>query len=903
MGRQMFARGGQVYPMQDGGMAPPMAPPPQQGPAPQMPGMLAMGGQEGVDINAAAQGAMQQGIDPTILEGLLGNYASQMEDLDNAQDYETVMNGIRGDQIPVEGRYAELAEVVGQEDAQATPESVLTLLQPVMMMAAVDQGIGGLAQDEMSAPIEGAMAEGIMSTVNMGAPEGPAPVNFNQGGAVQYMAAGGPPLPAPGVAIPQIGGRQGDIFREQQSLYQSLLNPASEAADLDEQTELTKAQMLFDIAQGALAFASPGDRPMSPAERLAQSFTPVIGNIGARAGELGKFKQAQKAQTKQMDMAALQASGALYGAERSAALTEENKDIGDVYQITVTGEDGTVTKNTGPLTRKTYADLQNQHGASNVSIMAIAKPTGTVQKAENFMLNGAIISATPGTPGYDYLISQGAVTAGDVPTSAITTRKQYTLPTDLTIGDKTYAAGTSPFFSELEASLIFSSLGADALVEYVPPLDDKDYMTAYKMTKAQFEALPTSDKQYMQGLPVITDKDYFAKTTMSKNDFLSLPAISRQRILGIETEYEFKQINNGKTIDVVRYDKNDPDVAPVSIYSSEILQDPDLFKITMPNAEGVSVATIVDLSTDSGKAALAKVNELNKANPGAAVMQKIGTESFVSKAFLVPDSTAGGGAEVRMSFDGGQTYIGSDGLPRQLPPNAFELSNTISNDVYRKEKVRSSARDWLRENDQGVVSGLTTPQGGGSSVPSSEKDKALVTDTLQQVRNGTGFWSGFNSAVNAVLGGVLAPQTFSELYRDTEEGRQYVQLIRVMGRSALAASPRFAVADLQATEELFPSEEALFRNPVSEANKLALLVEALKAEEVRLQELRASPVPQDTAVLATASQKLQEIARLKELLGPVLIQGGGQATTESVKGATRVMQSKGRVPWSAYDVK
>jgi hypothetical protein len=176
--------------MPDGSMMPDSAMSAPQGPAPQMPGMLAMGGQEGVDINAAAQGAMQQGIDPTILEEMLGNYASQMDDLDNAQDYETVMNGIRGDQIPVEGRYAELAEVVGQEDAQATPESVLTLLQPVMMMAAVDQGIGGLAQDEMSAPIEGAMAEGIMSTVNMGAPEGPAPVNFSQGGAVQYMASG-----------------------------------------------------------------------------------------------------------------------------------------------------------------------------------------------------------------------------------------------------------------------------------------------------------------------------------------------------------------------------------------------------------------------------------------------------------------------------------------------------------------------------------------------------------------------------------------------------------------------------------------------------------------------------------------------------------------------------------------
>jgi type II secretory pathway pseudopilin PulG len=325
MGRQMFARGGQVYPMQDGGMAPPMAPPPQQGPAPQMPGMLAMGGQEGVDINAAAQGAMQQGIDPTILEGLLGNYASQMEDLDNAQDYETVMNGIRGDQIPVEGRYAELAEVVGQEDAQATPESVLTLLQPVMMMAAVDQGIGGLAQDEMSAPIEGAMAEGIMSTVNMGAPEGPAPVNFSQGGAVQYMAAGGPPLP---------DSRLQTLFDEQRALTNSIYGATNEEEDLNEQTELTKAQMLFDIAQGALAFASPGDRPMSPAERLAQSFTPVIGNIGARAGELGKFKRAQKDRALSIDMANLQSAQTNYQGELTRAAAAANVKPGDIFKLT-----------------------------------------------------------------------------------------------------------------------------------------------------------------------------------------------------------------------------------------------------------------------------------------------------------------------------------------------------------------------------------------------------------------------------------------------------------------------------------------------------------------------------------------------------------------------------------------
>ena len=102
-----------------------------------------------VDINQAAQGAMQQGIDPAMLEGMLTQYADGMGDLENAEDYETVINSIRGDELPMEQRYAELSEIVGPEDSQATPESVLTLLQPVMLMAAVDQGIGGLAAQEM----------------------------------------------------------------------------------------------------------------------------------------------------------------------------------------------------------------------------------------------------------------------------------------------------------------------------------------------------------------------------------------------------------------------------------------------------------------------------------------------------------------------------------------------------------------------------------------------------------------------------------------------------------------------------------------------------------------------------------------------------------------------------------
>jgi hypothetical protein len=70
----------------------------------------------------------------------------------------------------MEARYDELAGVVGEEDAAQTPESVLALVQPVMVMASVDQGIGGLAQEEMTQPIEGEMAGGIMTMA--GQPQG-----------------------------------------------------------------------------------------------------------------------------------------------------------------------------------------------------------------------------------------------------------------------------------------------------------------------------------------------------------------------------------------------------------------------------------------------------------------------------------------------------------------------------------------------------------------------------------------------------------------------------------------------------------------------------------------------------------------------------------------------------------
>ena len=51
--------------------------------------------------------------------------------------------------MPLEERYLELSEYVGEDDAEKTPESVLAMVQPVIMMTEegnVDSGIGQLMQ-------------------------------------------------------------------------------------------------------------------------------------------------------------------------------------------------------------------------------------------------------------------------------------------------------------------------------------------------------------------------------------------------------------------------------------------------------------------------------------------------------------------------------------------------------------------------------------------------------------------------------------------------------------------------------------------------------------------------------------------------------------------------------------
>jgi hypothetical protein len=194
-----------MFRMQAGGMMPPM----QEAPIDQMsfvsPEQEAQIYQEAQNLPPEVLQAADRDLASTVqdmtadeVNAAVGDeVARSVGNLEAAGDYRDVMNAVWEDDADIEAYRNKLAEVVGWEDADRTPDSVLALVQPTLQLAQIDQGIGALMQEELAevgavgggitdlGP-EGAVAEGMSAETN-------ALVN-----AVGNMAQGPSGMMAPG---------------------------------------------------------------------------------------------------------------------------------------------------------------------------------------------------------------------------------------------------------------------------------------------------------------------------------------------------------------------------------------------------------------------------------------------------------------------------------------------------------------------------------------------------------------------------------------------------------------------------------------------------------------------------------------------------------------------------------
>jgi len=292
-----------------------------------------------------------------IMQGFM-DQISEMEDEDEGEEDESdmgkmmdrrpdspeiLMNNLRGDMRSVDARVEELADLVGYRAASETPTEVLALLQPVLaqqgaMMQPPPQMMGPTPPGPMAAPAGGvgdlaAMAQGPQTTPPPApAPEMPAggigslpaaaeqqaPIAMKRGGIVQHFQEGSG---EEGVTPVDIGSSQAfyppelvtraqkdviDLMNTQQQPMPSLERAMASRLPMYQQllgadNEAMKAQMLFDVAQGAFNVAAGVDaegRPIrgaiSPVGRIVSGMRNVPALIGARAGELAKTQREAK---------------------------------------------------------------------------------------------------------------------------------------------------------------------------------------------------------------------------------------------------------------------------------------------------------------------------------------------------------------------------------------------------------------------------------------------------------------------------------------------------------------------------------------------------------------------------------------------------------------------------------
>ena len=318
MNRPLFRQaGGPMEPMPADMM------PPAPAPMPADMGMGAAPPPPPPDMGMAMEQAHMEGMEEGAAIG--EQYmAETLMNIDGSENYESLINGLRGNEMPLQARYAELAEFVGPEDAQATPESVLALTQPGIMMTeqgAANSGIGQLMQgmvDDVAMTTDTGptpMGQGIGELMMSGAPEAPVPQNFRYGGAVG-MHKGTPVQKfkdGMGAASVDLSGldpttlyllqmqqqkEDREPFAKQVEGQYEELGPLFQ--DLVPQT-YPKSDFLFDVAQAGLAYASGRD-PMtgknmagqSGLAQLARAATPLPAAINKRLAEHRKSQQAAK---------------------------------------------------------------------------------------------------------------------------------------------------------------------------------------------------------------------------------------------------------------------------------------------------------------------------------------------------------------------------------------------------------------------------------------------------------------------------------------------------------------------------------------------------------------------------------------------------------------------------------
>ena len=840
-------------PMGGAPMAPPPMPPPPMDPmAEQMMAAESMGQSAGEDVANA-----------------------MMMQIDGAEDYESLIDGIRGNELPLDARYQELAGFVGEADAMATPESVLAMTQPTIMMTeqgAVDSGIGELMQGiagevDMSGPMD----DGVGSLMAAGAGNTP-PVNFRNGGPVEVRGyAGETPGGTPTGEV-RVGGGAPLSIIEQAKLnapaYQAYLSSAMDskarAADLEEQKRMSQAQMLFDIAGAGLAFAGE-TQGGTAAERLANALTrtQLTDKIGARSAGILDAKRAQAAEDRQLRMAGLQASLTQAqtddASEKAMALAlakqkPASRNMQQVWRLDENGDPESLgeldindrTPGGGFDRYQALTSLagQKELGYKIYNSEAIKPFLAAQETALELEVKGLEKEFVTAIRDFDYTYPNGKV-------RKIFAQESFYMPKrDL----ENYAV--QPFNVNTELQEIFS-------------IDGKTTKALPKGSATLMKLLSGEDPEWT------LDPTKFQKTIIKE---LELP------------RYKIQEITDKDGTRLVRINLDDPDdILDMATYDP--IGQGQWFNFSFIGENGERVESLQDLSTKEGQALQALVNKQNDPNQGGKVGSakalKVGVENLNPQSYITKDQ------QVVTSYDN-RTFVDSKGNVQQLTnAGAVALRDSNVYEIMKKSQISQYAekelKDILGVSDLDETAIYTSDF--GQPLPEDEQselrkliDKELkylsgVKTTQDDIKKGTGLVSNFLAVLNNV-GGSVAPKTFNKIFGNTAAARASVARFNVLAISALSVNPGLRVSNLEMdkVKAILPDPKRILTNVDSEAERFQETVNLLRQQRLILLDAIQSKNPLAIGP-ETAKQTLSKLRELNKILSLVRADKGDRSMT------------------------
>ena len=660
-----------------------------------------------------------------------------------------------------------------------------------------------------------------------------------------------------------------DEFERQKQLLSEIVGAPE--ADLERQRDLSQAGAFFDVARLGLGLAAPtkeeiaAGRRFSPAERLAQVArdTKFFESIGARAADLEKARQADKATRRAFDLKAFE--GATEAVERSRARQAKLRE--------------SITES-----RTKAEKLEFDKAKQRAEELGIGPITGGVEIS----------------PGVNVEASRVMDPDGSVSIKIATNKKGLPFIIKRPPGFRELRESVDPEGNTVLSSITQNDKGEFVAQRILTP-EGKPFVT--KVGKEEWKKIPVAEGEFVY------------------RKFIGNVRVKNVPDIAVEPNTKILGQN------IVRYNPSTKKFEAVyTTPQTKVIHDKDsqrLISYSTENGKLVGVDTVKtgiapdpNIKTLAEKSTLDRVTfDISKPEQRAAYDKKISSGEWADssevpqKKMVVVNGVAGyyeniGGKPVFIEIESAPkkgekityTLLLMDPLPGEAKPPETIYAMQINGGVYRDpvtrepipaarirdrskpidpteafnatEKLKKQRR-FFTQRQELLKSMLFEALGGErfnkaltftSIDPNTGAKSGVVSDDVldnrlkqlkvagidpaqllqrsvtiaEAVRKGTGMLNVIKNKAGKFIaaGAELIPfvPDASSLGADQREAAQYVAAFSTLLRVAIAQSPRFAEGEQQRLAKLLPDVDAFFTTGQIEAGKLFELKTLMQAE-------------------------------------------------------------------------